>query len=138
MYGVDLHQLVHEKRVVLALDLIDGLPSTSRFRQALLNDPEVAAELVDAEEARERAGQPPGDWEPSVSENSPEVIMMGRMIALLGDLVNVTISQASQGKQKGRQIKVPTPTTAVDAEREKRSRQKSSMLTSIFLPHETE
>ena len=92
MYGVDLHQLVHEKRVVLALDLIDGLPSTSRFRQALLNDPEVAAELVDAEEARERAGQPPGDWEPSVSENSPEVIMMGRMLALLGDLVNVTIS----------------------------------------------
>ena len=123
---------------MLALDLIDGLPSTSRFRQALLNDPEVAAELVDAEEAREREGQPAGEWEPSVSENSPEVIMMGRMLALLGDLVNVTISQASQGKQKGRQIKVPTPTTAVDAEREKRSRQKSNMLTSIFLPHETE
>lgn len=122
--------------MVLALDLIDGLPAASRFRQAVLDDPIAAAALVDQQEADERAGKTAGDWGPEISEYSATVIMQGRILAALSDIAGLLTAQASGGKSKGKPIRIPTPTTEVERERERRHVSKGRDLMRIFTPHD--
>ena len=136
MYGVDLHALYQQRRVVLALDLIDGLPAASRLRQAVLNDPDAAAALVDQQEADERAGKNAGEWAPDVSEYDANVIMQGRILAALSDIAQTLTAQASGGKSKGKPIRIPTPKTAVEQERDRRHVAKGRDLMKIFTPHD--
>lgn len=136
MYGVDLHELYQQRRVVLALDLIDGLPTHSRFRQAVLNDPDAVHAIVDQQEADERAGKQPGEWAPEISEYDANVIMQGRILAALSDIAGLLTAQASGGKSKGKPIRIPTPKTEIDRERDRRHIAKSRDLMRIFTPHE--
>lgn len=138
MYGVDLHDLYQQRRVVLALDLIDGLPGHSRYRQAVLNDPIAAAVLVDQEEADERAGRSSGEWRPEIRDYDANLIMQGRILAALSDIAGLLTAQASGGKSKGKPIRIPTPHTQVDQERDRRHTAKAHDLMRIFTPHEVE
>lgn len=121
-----------------ALDLIDGLPSASRFRQALLNDEQVAEQIIRAQDEAETNGSPQESWRLQVSENTPEVILLTHVLQALDDLSGLVLAQASQGKKKHKPRQLPVPRTAVDTVRERKTKEKAQEIASIFLPHETQ
>lgn len=129
MYGLDLHQLWRSRQFTRIADLLDGLSAQSRYREALLDDPEIAAMVLDQEE-QEQATNP--DPVLSVRQFSPEVIMAVYIVRTLETLI-----EATTGKKQAPKT-LPAPHTAVDAEREKRARGKHEQLMGIFLPHENE
>ncbi|WP_347031722.1 hypothetical protein [Brevibacterium paucivorans] len=121
-----------------ALDLIDGLPSASRFRQALLNDEQVAEQIIRAQDEAETNGSPQESWRLQVSENTPEVILLTHVLQALDDISGLVLAQASQGKKKHKPRPLPVPRTAVDTVRERKTKEKAQEIASIFLPHETQ
>jgi len=74
--------LVAQRRVVAVLDLIDGLPATSRLREAVWNDPDQAALIAalpapDVEQA----------WRPSTRDFTLEVMLLRENRELLASAV---------------------------------------------------
>lgn len=136
VYGVDLHEIVRARRVRYALDLIDGLPSASRLRQAMLDDREVAEQIIAEQDRSEADGHVPEEWRLQVSENTPTVIMLTRILQAIDELTGLNVTQVTQGKKKHKPRRLPTPKTAVDTVRDEKTRENAREIQRIFLPHE--
>ena len=89
------------------LDLIDELPSASRLREAILNDPEEA-ELIAA------MPEPEEDWAPRVSEWTLPIALQYDQRSLLVAILQ-TLQMTATGKRAKPIQPLPTPRTAVEA-----------------------
>ena len=134
VYGVDLHTLWRRREGQRIIDLLDGLPRNSRFRAAMLNDPEFAKMIVDQEDKRRQSGEDdePFQWGPA--EYSPEVIALQRLEGLLDELAVVVTAQL-QGKKSKRKPQDPVKVrTAVEVERERRKVEMGNSIIERFTP----
>ena len=107
------------------LELIDGLPRSSRLREAQLNDPEYVADLLELQGDDERP------WAPAVSESTLMTDLLG---ALIGE-VRALRSEAAvhgSGKQPRRVQPVPGPRTALEAARAERAERDAANILSKF------
>lgn len=89
------------------LELIDGLPSASRFTQAQMNDPEVADQIA------VESGS--GKWHPEVREFDTNAVLLARLLQATQDVSRAVI--ASVGGKPGRGEPMPIPRTLVDDRR---------------------
>lgn len=116
---------------------MQGLPAASRYRQAILNDPEVARQIVDREEADKTAGKDPsGEWGPEVRDMDATFVMLTKVFGVLEELTAIQTGIATDGKKKRKPTRIPPPPTAVAAERERRYIDKHRGILRRLLPHE--
>lgn len=116
---------------------MQGLSGASRYRQAILNDPEVARQIVDREEADKAAGKDPtGEWGPEVRDMDAGFVMLMKIFGAIEELTAIQTGIASQGKKKRKPTRIPPPPTAVAAERERRYIDKHRGILRRLLPHE--
>lgn len=110
--GWDVVQLVDAGRWKFTLALVDHLPRTSSYVQAVSQDDEIA----------EAAGHvPPSLAGPSLTEWTPEVEALAAVIDRLGEVINGLRVIHPSGK--GKAVHVPPyrrPTTAFDRARIRR------------------
>lgn len=92
-YGVDLSEWLEQGRWNATLELIDQLPWNSRFREAMLNDPEYAAAIAENQVREESEGKLPDD-SPRVSEYGPSDQRLDTLIELNKALLMWTQKQA--------------------------------------------
>jgi hypothetical protein len=130
---VDLTDLVHGHRWVSLADLIFELPQASRTWGAVMNDPELAREIVamqnrdghlspgdDVDDFAAEADDRPG-WRPPYAEYDLHARQLGELITAVSALNQTTI--ASAGGKARRVEPYPEPTTALpDAQREAAAR----------------
>ena len=107
------------------LELIDGLPRSSRLREAQLNDPEYVADLLELQGDDERP------WAPAVSESTLVTDLLG---ALIGEIRALRSEAAVHGSRKQpRRVKpVPGPRTAIEAARAERAERDAASILSKF------
>lgn len=114
------------------LELIDQLPSRSRFRTALVHDLEYARAVVDAQEA---ARQPDDDgaWDPPYEEYDLHSVQLADLRALVVRLIDATLTGTNR-KPSG----IPrfgAPRTAFDVAREELRRRGYEQALTVFSPH---
>lgn len=107
---MSLTKLIKKRRGRELLDYIDGLPSASRLREAILNDPEEAVLLAQMPE-------PEGEWSPRVSEWKLEHALTYELRGLLVSILRQMQMQAS-GKTPKPIKPLPSPRTLLDDVRE--------------------
>lgn len=92
------------------LELIDGLPQASRFREAVLNDPEVAEEV--ARERFEQGDDGDGKWRPALRDWDLQALMLAQLIDAVQYNTAVTFATAGAKPPKGENF--PVPQSAID------------------------
>ncbi len=120
------------------LELIDALPTASRFRQAVLLDEECAAGLLAAsqgEDEQERA------WSPSIAEWGLTEELLASVYDRLGDVAQAVLSTIPVDRGKARPKypgkEFPRAKTAIDAARERMALEMGHALLKAFFPHAT-
>lgn len=109
---LDFFRGVHSWRKLKVL--VDRLPAASAYREAMLNDPEIAEEIAAQPEV---VGPPPS---PAWSSYTPERAALDNMIDRLGDLIVAVIATAG-----GKPPTIPPlvrPVTEVDRARLRREK----------------
>lgn len=114
VYGVDLAVWFREKRWVALLELIDGLPSASRFNEAISNDPELAEIIAKQPDSSE-------PWTPRVLDQSLTNIILARIADGIAVLKETQI--ATTGGKPSQIKPFPTPRTAIDRAKEAHEKQ---------------
>lgn len=118
------------------LELIDGLPEASRFRQAMALDREVAAQVLEAR----RQSEDLEEWAPPLSEWTTQVTLLAEIRDLLPDVVQAILSTAPRkpGTPAPRFTRAPfpRPRTALDEVEQERSIQVGRVLLSMFFSSE--
>ncbi|MGO3895350.1 hypothetical protein [Brevibacterium aurantiacum] len=127
MYGVDLAQLIADRRFIAALDYIDGLPKSSRMREAMLDDREYAEMIVANESSKDRSQT----WNPTIAELSPELILLSMVYSAVERNTSM-VAASAQGKGKYKPQPAPSPVTEVDRERERRRHREVNRLFDMF------
>jgi hypothetical protein len=90
------------------LRLIEQLPRHSHYKAALVNDPDMAARIV------EQRAKSPTKARPPVTDWSPEVDMLAHVADAVRSLVSLTIKVNSKGGNGPDAKPVTRPRTAVD------------------------
>ena len=111
---MDLAEWYAAGRTVGLLDLIDSLPSASRYYEAVSNDPEMAEHLARQPESDE-------EWSPRVVEYGLTEMLLREILHELK--VNSAITMSAAGGKPGELKPFPTPRTAVQAARERLERE---------------
>ena len=127
MYGVDLAQLIADRRFLAVLDYIDGLPKSSRMRQAMLDDREYAEMIVETETSKDRSAR----WAPTISEFTPEMILLSMLHSAIERNTSM-LAATSSGKGKYKPQPAPSPETEVDRARERRRYREVNRLFDMF------
>lgn len=102
-------ELIEARRGRELLDFIDGLPSASRTREAILNDPEAVEQLAQMPE-------PEGEWAPRVSEWTLAHALQYDQRALLVAILR-TLKAANGDKNPQKVPPLPVPRTLLDEAR---------------------
>ncbi|HEX8632244.1 MAG TPA: hypothetical protein VF755_29145 [Catenuloplanes sp.] len=121
--GVDLVGQWQARRWRRLLNLIDGLPRTSAYAEALADDEQLAEQLLD---------RPPGPGRVPMSEFSPELEMLTNVFDRLGELIQAVTAAAGGKPPKVRPH--PRPRTAMDRVRQRRSMAKHRTVVARMLP----
>ena len=111
------------------LELIDQLPAPSRFNEAVLNDVEVARELV----ARENGDADSPEWSPKLSEFDLHAILLRDVIQALHGVQAAVIAGA--GGKPPSISPYPSPKTALDEIRQQALQEWVDDLISRLTPH---
>lgn len=111
---MDLAAWFREKRWVALLELIDGLPSASRFNEAISNDPELAEIIAKQPESSE-------PWTPRVQDFNLTNMLLANIADGMKMLQNTQIAAA--GGKPGQIKPFPTPRTAIDRAKEAHEKQ---------------
>lgn len=96
------------------LELIDQLPSTSRYHEAMSNDPELAEQLARQPESDE-------EWSPRLAEFGLTEMLLREILHELK--VNSAITMSAAGGKPGDVKPFPAPRTAIQAARERLERE---------------
>ncbi|HET8536087.1 MAG TPA: hypothetical protein VFL73_02805 [Solirubrobacteraceae bacterium] len=121
---MDLDAEVQARHGRKLLDLIEMLPSASRTREAILNDPEEAALLAALPE-------PDDEWAPRISEWTLPVALQYDQRAILVAILR-TLEVQVTGKRAKPVLPLPPPRTAVDKAREAIRRERIEELKYAF------
>lgn len=109
---MDLAQWVADGRWEALLELIDQLPSASRFNEAVAQDEESAEYLLSLPESE---GGP--NWSPRVAEFD---LTNTLMVSLINEVKMLSQTVIASGGGKPKKIKpYPVPRTAIDRARER-------------------
>jgi len=127
VYGLDLEVLYRSRRWRYLLSLIDELPEASRVRQAMLDDPEVAEAILDAD------GGTDAEWHPPISEYGLAEQYLAQIIDGLAALNQAVV--ALGGGKPERPKATPRPRTQIDVVRERRSAETQADIIRLFAPH---
>jgi hypothetical protein len=120
--GMDLATEWRSRRWRKLLNLIDWLPRNSPYIEAVANDDEVAASLVD---------EPSGSG-PRMSEWSPEREATVDAVDRLGNVLQAIVAVA--GVKPPSVTRMPRPDTAFDRELRRRRQQRHLDLVAMVLP----
>ena len=104
-YRVDLAEWYAAGRWVALLDYIDGLPSACRLNEAIVNDPEAAAEIA-------ALPRPENEWAPSISEYDLTAHLLREILHSIKSLRQVSVAAA--GGRPGEEKPFPAPRTEVE------------------------
>lgn len=110
------------------LELIDQLPSASRFNEAVLNDLEFARVVVAQE-----SGDDASAWAPKISEFDLHAMLLRDVIQALQG-VQVAVIAAS-GNKPPKMQSYPGPRTALDEAREELLQEWADDLIGKLTPH---
>lgn len=120
--GWDVVDLFEQGRFAFTLSIIDNLPRTSAYAQAVAQDDELASTMAEPLTART---VPMTEW-------SPEVEALAVVVDRLAEVTNTLIATAG-GKPK--QIRpYPRPVTAFDRTRAQRRREAAAELERKLFP----
>lgn len=112
-YGLDLHDFVRGRYPWgKFLRLVDALPTNSHYKDRLLSDPDIAADLLAAERASDEY-QIPGTGEapePDFTDESPSYQLLRVLTEAVQMLVYLTASNANNNPPEP----LPRPRTALD------------------------
>lgn len=111
---MDLATEYRNRRWVALLDYIDQLPRANRLNEAMLNDPEVAAELAERPDPTE-------PWSPDVRDYNLTAIMMREMISELKVIQQTLV--ASGGAKPKPFTPFPAPVTELDRVKKRKERE---------------
>lgn len=132
--GNDVEQLWGARRWAHLLRLIDGLPSASRYKAAILRDPEMARLIVEQDDG--------GEYSPPLEEWTTATLIAAQTYDRLGELIKAVLATIPTEKGKSPPKypakPFPQPRTAVDDAREAMARETGQMLIDWFTPHATE
>ncbi len=110
------------------LNLIDQLPRTSRYAEAMAQDDRLAEQLI-----RSRAQEPPGKTRRRMSDWSVQVELLTAILNRLGEL---TQAVAVLGGAKPKKVSsAPVPLTAFDRARERERARKHRSVVARVLPN---
>ena len=100
MAGVDLGELWRRRQYRRLLQLIDHLPSHSHYTAAMMDDPEHAKMIAEAQAKASAAGKGgSGDSSPSLTTWTPEVAVMTRVLdAVKGVQHSIVLANADPKK----------------------------------------
>lgn len=113
MYGVDLAGWVADGRWCGLLELIDQLPSASRYHEAVSNDEEAAEAMLELYEDSGAGEQ----WSPRVAEFD---LTNSLLVTMINELKMLRLSgQAAAGIKPKKEDPFPSPRTALDRVRER-------------------
>lgn len=126
-YGIDLAVWWRQRRWAGLLELIDELPSASRFNEAILNDREFAEAVVAQE-----TGEAP-EWAPKISEFDLHALLLRDVIQSLQGVQAAVIAGA--GGKPPKVAAYPAPRTALDDARERLLSEWADDLISKLTPH---
>ncbi len=108
------------------LDVIERLPRDSAYLEAVADDEELAAAVID------HLG-PPGKSVRRVGEWSVQVEVLSDIADLLTQLIHLTA--AAHGAKPGRPARMPRPVTALDRLRRRQRMERHRTLVARLLPH---
>lgn len=129
-YGLDYNALWQSRQIRRLLNLVDYLPHHSLYAEAVANDPEHMAALVEAR------GDVPADKRPRQSTWTPEVEAITQVGDLLKSLIAITVMvNSKKGSKKPDTSPLPRPGTVVDDIKRERKRKKHLELVREVLPH---
>lgn len=110
------------------LNLIEGLPRTSAFIEAMSDDDDVAAVMLSQPREDRQTG-------PRLSEYSPEREALDRVLDRLGEVIQAVVASAGGSAPK---IKpAPRPHTAVDRARARQAWTRHNSLVARLTPKDT-
>jgi hypothetical protein len=104
------------------LNILEHLPRTSAYAQAMATDEELAAEVAKLPESDRTA-----KWSRSYRDYSPEVEMLSALFDRLGELVRVTAAMRG-GRGKQPQF-APRPESAIERVRRRLAQDQHKRLT---------
>ncbi len=108
------------------LSLIDALPRNSHFYQALLDDEQVAASILDAEDDSPGSPRRMAEW-------SYELEMLTNIFDRQGE--QIAVAMAAAGVRKPARPKpAPRPKTGVDRVRARRRENQTRRLAAVLIP----
>lgn len=107
---MDLDVWYSAGRWVGLVELIDMLPTACRLNEAIANDPEMAALMIDQPQLSE-------PWSPRVSEHSLETMILMDISDGIKSLQQVNVAVA--GGKPAKDNPFPRPRTAIDRLRER-------------------
>lgn len=127
-----MNEWFRQRRWSHLLDLIDNLPSNSRYREAYLNDPEAAEQIARDQLEREQAGTTDNADNSNLplSEFGLSEQLLAQIIDLLQSLQATTISAAGGKPKKPKPF--PRPVTAVDKAKKRLNKQAAHDVLSLF------
>lgn len=132
MYGVDLAVWVADRRWSGLLDLIDQLPTSSRTKEAIYNDPERAAEIARLPESTEK-------WTPALKDWTLNAVLLREireaLIAVRAAIYQTTFDDKGKPFKAPRVPALPTPVTEVDRVKAALSEQMQMEIVALFAPH---
>lgn len=104
---------------------MDRLPAASAYRQAMLDDPEVAEYLAQQPE-------PKGAARPSLEHFTPELAVLYVIADRLGDLQAGQVWAATEGKKTPKVTPLPRPVTGVERIRREHAKRQAESLIDDF------
>lgn len=120
--------LYKERRWVRLLNLIDSLPQASRLTQAMMDDPEVAEQILDLTDSQTQE-----EWAPPLSQYGLQEQYLAQIVDGISTLAALVVSVG--GGKPDRPKPTPRPRTQLDVIRERRSRETQLEIISLFAPH---
>ena len=124
---MDLTSMWRLRRWSFLIDLIDQLPSNSRTTEAILNDEEIAEEIL---AQRESGDTSDGAWHPRFSEFGQTQQMLAQIIDQLSGLQATTVAAAGGDPKTSRPY--PRPQSAVDRLKRKREQESQNQILDLF------
>lgn len=120
-------ELYWKKRWVHLLALIEGLPTHSRYMEAVYNDEELAEQILDSGQ-----GEPSGEYHPPLSIWTPELAMLADISDKLSAIQATQVGVAG-GKSKNPKP-TPRPETAIERAKQRRSQAVQENIIDVFSP----
>lgn len=118
------------RRWVKILDLLEYLPRTSAYAQAMATDMKLAEKIAALPQDSSRAKP---QWRRTYREFSPEVEMLSALFDRIGELIRVTAG--SRGAKTKQPMSAPRPIPAIDRIRYRTAEEKHKRLTARVLPN---